>query len=211
DRRLSVDQVRDEADTGSIVERDHDHRVGHVGGELGEECAVHRGVGEDLTAARDPDPLVREAPALPAHGGGKMPKCPAARAALDKGLARATAFPEGTGVVGDGGEGHLGWKVGSTHRTHRRRRSALVGIPLPLATRASSASGTWLTATPRSCFTASTTWLSPWMYASERLPPAVLVGSAPPGQERSPAAAKWPLSPRWQMPKSSSWSSTIPV
>ena len=62
-------------------------------------------------------------------------------------------------------------------------------MPLPLATTQVSASGTWVTAVPRSCFTASTTWLSPWMYASDRLPPAVLVGSAPSGQASAPDAA----------------------
>src|SRR5581483_3860761 len=135
-------------------------------------------------------------------------------AALDDERVAAARVPEGPRVVRHRGQRHAGREVRRPRRraharSPRRRRSALVGIPLPLATRQSSASATWFTAVPRSCFTPSTTWLSPWTYASERLPPAVFVGSAPSGQRSAPEAAKGPLSPRAQKPKSSSWRRTM--
>ena len=59
---------------------------------------------------------------------------------------------------------------------------------VPPVTRAISAPSTWLTAVPRSCSTASRTWVMPMMYASERLPPWVLTGIEPVPQRMLPSA-----------------------
>ena len=49
---------------------------------------------------------------------------------------------------------------------------------------------------PRSCRTPSTTLLKPWMYASERLPPWVFMGSRPSGQAIAPSTTGAGLAPR---------------
>src|SRR4051812_43633506 len=52
----------------------------------------------------------------------------------------------------------------------RASTSALAGTPAALVTSTVSHPATWSVDSPRSCRTPSTTWLSPWMYASESEP-----------------------------------------
>src|SRR5262249_5112321 len=89
----------------------------------------------------------------------------------------------------------------------RPRIKPLVGQPVPAVTSACSTPGTWLHDVPRICRTHSVMPFMPWMYASPRSPPLVLIGSSPPIDRRSTVAKSF-ASPRWQKPSSSSCTST---
>src|SRR5262245_2160845 len=189
------DQVADQTQRRVLVELDRDHVVG---GELRvgrQERRVRQHERPDAPAPREPHPLVRDRPALRAHGPRGDAHAAAGRALLHQQLSARGALPEGPGVLVVG----LGEDPARFHG-YLRSSTALVGTPSPLVTRQVAASFTCEVEVPRSWRTPSSTRLKPCTYASDMLPPDVLVGRRPSGHSSAPRSVNAAPSPRLQNP-----------
>ena len=142
-------------------------------GMMGDDPARDRAA----TRRRVPPPFERSAP-VAQRACGPAPRV-AVVAALEHELVARERLPPRSRVAIDRGER----RTGGAHDARRRITADVApdtypGCPVDSAT---SAPGTWRDPhVPRSCATASATWLSPWTYPSERCPPCVFTGTRPP-------------------------------
>src|SRR5215469_2004111 len=184
-------------------------------------AAVVDGVAVDASAARRREPFGVQARAFRADSARVPDHAAAVQAALEQQPARRRRGPELLRLRIDRRRGRWQGLVLRAHASSRPRMSVAAADrvpsdpPLPCAS-AISQSGTCTAplASPRSCRTASITFVIPprftgWLLHSP--PPSVLKGSLPCGASRLPSATNAPPLPFSQNPRSSIVCSTVIV